>query len=121
MEIHFTEVAEREILFRLDSTTCTLFLVFDSEGCGCSVSGVPTLWAISNPIPNTIRLVKASSNIFETFYKPQQEIFFDNMMVIDYTYENRCFRLSSDGQTFNNRMQLIDKRSERTITDELTP
>ncbi len=115
MEIHFTEVAEREILLRLDSTTCTLFLVFDSEGCGCSVSGVPTLWAISNPLPHTMELVKASSNIFDIYFKPQHEIFFDHRMVIHYSNVNRCFRLSSDGQTFNNHMQLIDKRSERTV------
>lgn len=81
-------------------------LVFDSEGCGCSVDGVPTLWLITNPDPGD---VQAGTNEGEVWVKPQHLVFFEDKLRVGYLPEHRSFKLSSDGQTYTTRLKLQDR------------
>jgi uncharacterized protein YqkB len=105
--IQWSEEAIKEAKARFGSDPQVWKLVFDTEDCGCSVNGVPTLWAIKAP---DIGELKAESNAFEVWYVPQHAVFFDEQLRISYFSNNRSFQLASDGQIYTNRLKLEDKR-----------
>ncbi len=109
MILHWSEEAIQEVQARFGSDTKAWKLVSDSEGCGCSVSGVPTLWAINPPVNGEIQ---AESNHFEVWYEKRHEVFFDERMRVTYISDKRSFQLASDGQIYSNRLKLEDKRTE---------
>lgn len=108
MQIQLTDSAARQVsdLVGADSA---LQLVFDSEGCGCAVSGVPQLWIIPRESAGD-ELLKAAEKPVPILYEPRHEVFFEDLMKLDYAAEKLSFRLSSKQQIYNNSMSLVDKR-----------
>ena len=84
-----------------------LKLVFDTEGCGCSVNGVPTLWLVSQA--NADDLIRCD-RYFQFIYKAKDEIFFEENMKIDFHEGNKSYILKSNNQIYNAGMSLVDKR-----------
>ncbi|TVY01011.1 iron-sulfur cluster biosynthesis family protein [Paenibacillus cremeus] len=82
-------------------------LVFDSEGCGCAVSGVPTLWLVDEPGPNDFQL---DGPPFEVWMDKKHEVYFEEKLKIDYKQADLSFVLKSSNQIYNNRMKLVDRR-----------
>jgi uncharacterized protein YqkB len=108
MIVQWTDEAIREVQARYGTDAKVWKLVSDSEGCGCSVNGVATFWAITAPLNSDIQ---AESNHFEVWYEQRHEIFFDDLMRVTYNPDIRAFKLASDGQIYTNRLKLEDKRS----------
>jgi uncharacterized protein YqkB len=108
MFIHWSEEAIAEIKVRFGPQTQTWKLVFDSEGCGCSVDGVATLWTVDHLEEEDSR---AESNAFEVWYVPRHAVFFDDQLRITYNPSTYSFQLASDGQIYTNRLKLENKRS----------
>lgn len=108
MHITFTEEAAKEIDSKLGAPAGgKLKLVYDAEGCGCAVSGVPTLWITD----------KTDSNDFTVQDEPylllmdrKHEVFFEENMIIDYNKKGHCFILKGGGQIYNAHMRLLDER-----------
>ncbi|MCD9021028.1 iron-sulfur cluster biosynthesis family protein [Cohnella silvisoli] len=109
MIIQWTEEAVKEVQARFGADARMWKLVSDSEGCGCSVDGVATFWAINAPANGDLQ---AGSNSFEVWYEQRHEVFFDDLMRVSYDSGNRAFKLASDGQIYSNRLKLEDKRAE---------
>ncbi|NHN30787.1 iron-sulfur cluster biosynthesis family protein [Paenibacillus agricola] len=107
MQITFTNEAIEQMHQQLPAGSGELKLVFDSEGCGCSVNGVPTLWIVDRPKDRDLR---ADGTPYELLYEPNHEIFFEDKMTVDYSPKSRNYVLKSNGQIYNANMQLIDKR-----------
>jgi uncharacterized protein YqkB len=107
MKISWSKEAIHEVEARFGSDVKLWKLVFDSEGCGCSVDGVPTLWAVNAPLPDD---VQADSDAFGVWYEKQHEMYFDEPLRISYLPGNRSFKLASDGQTYTNTFKLQDLR-----------
>lgn len=106
MHIQITDQAAGQIhKFQLKEHD-ELKLVFDSEGCGCSVSGVPTLWIVNSVGERDLH---ATGEPFRLLYDKKDEIFFEDRMTLDYRQESG-FVLKSSGQIYNAHMRLIDKR-----------
>lgn len=84
-----------------------LKLVYDSEGCGCAVSGVPSLWIVGEPIG---RESVHQGEPFEVWVETKHEVFFEDRMTIDYIQDGIRYVLKSSGQIYNAYMNLIDKR-----------
>lgn len=83
-------------------------LVYDSEGCGCAVSGIASLWLVNEADPDDER---AESNAeLPLYYLRRQAIFFDDRLKLDYLPERRSFRLSSDGQIYGSGIIPSDRR-----------
>ncbi|BBI33621.1 iron-sulfur cluster biosynthesis family protein [Cohnella abietis] len=112
MNIKWSDEAIQEIQNRFGADTKVWKLVSDSEGCGCSVNGVPTLWAIHSPQNGELN---AESNHFEVWYEQQHEVFFDDYMRITYQPDKRAFTLASDGQIYSNRLKLEDRRTAESV------
>jgi uncharacterized protein YqkB len=107
MDIQITPVAEQQLKQKIDNEAGELVLVYDSEGCGCAVSGIPQLWLVH---PLEEEDTAANCETLQLYYKPRQAIFFDESMRIDYSHDKKNFKLSSPGQIFNANMNVIDKR-----------
>lgn len=111
MKIHFTENAKQAILKQMKRDDIQLKLVYDSEGCGCAVSGVPTLWAEDNQSEADMQ---AQSNAFPITYNKHQEVFFEDEMTVDLNQSNGLLVLKSKSQIYNGMMKLVDKTAVRS-------
>lgn len=108
MYIEWSEEAVREAESRFGPGAKRWKLVFDNEGCGCAVNGVPTFWLGAAPDPQD---VPVGTNAGEGWIQPQHELYFDERLRVSYLPEHRSFKLSSDGQTYTNRLKLEDRAS----------
>ncbi|MFD2612120.1 iron-sulfur cluster biosynthesis family protein [Paenibacillus gansuensis] len=107
MHITYTDAAAGQIKSLMNIDTDELKLVFDNEGCGCTLSGVPTLWIVDSSETDDL---KAEGEPFTTKYRKRDEVFFEDKMKIDYNPQRMAFSLSSSGQIYNAMMSLVDKR-----------
>lgn len=108
MQISFTESAVKEIAKVWgEGHQGMLKLAFDSEGCGCAVNGVPTLWLVNRAEEQDLRL---QGKPFEVLLDKKHEVYFEERMTVDYIPEGIRFVLKSSGQIYNAHMSLIDKR-----------
>jgi uncharacterized protein YqkB len=108
MQITFTEPA----LQQLEPYTNTeldgiLKLVYDTEGCGCAVNGVASLWLVSEPGPLD---AAAESRPIRVLYNPKHEIFFEEHLIIDYQPKTKSYIIKSNNQIYNSGVGLADKR-----------
>ncbi|MEW9698876.1 iron-sulfur cluster biosynthesis family protein [Paenibacillus sp. SI8] len=107
MKITFTDTAIERITALMGSRQGMLKLVFDTEDCGCSVNGVPTLWIVTEAETGDLH---AEVDPFQLIYKPKDEIFFEALMKLDYHPGNKSYILKSNSQIYNAHMSVIDKR-----------
>lgn len=106
IHIQFTEEASQAIRQKLRHENIKLKLVYDTEGCGCAVSGIPTLITI-NEIKEE---VKADCDAFPVYYDEQQAVFFEDQLIIDINSNAYgVYVLKSKGQIYSNHMLLKDR------------
>jgi uncharacterized protein YqkB len=109
LNIHWSPEAVLEMSRLFGDEALKLKLVSDSEGCGCSVSGVPTIWVIDEAAPADLQAVSDGAPVW---YEERHEVFFDEHLRVTYRPEHRSFQLASDGQIYTNRLRIADHRSE---------
>ncbi len=105
MNIIFTDKAIEKLKPILTNTNKQLKLKYDTDGCGCVVSGVTALWLVTQ--------ADADDVIVETNYVPvllekSRLVFFDDEMTIDVVEAAGCFQLKSPSQILNPRMSLVE-------------
>ncbi|WP_071460043.1 iron-sulfur cluster biosynthesis family protein [Bacillus massilinigeriensis] len=106
MEIIVTESAKSLLAERTKGKDGVFKLKYDTDDCGCAVNGVAVLLFV--------HCGKAGEDIpMETngpaiYYEKAKEIFFDEVMVLDYVEKTGCLQLKSNSQYFNPCMSLID-------------
>lgn len=104
MNIQFTPAAAEAIRPELAGGLRRLKLLYDTEGCGCVVSGVPALQFVDRPGPDDR---EGEGDPFPFLYEPRHEVFFEPKMKIDYDAERGAFVLKSDGQIYTNHLRLL--------------
>jgi len=109
MHITYSETAA-ERLQAAAGGEALLRLVFDREGCGCSLDGVPALWLVDRPESGDL---EAESAPLRLVYRAKDEIFFEDKLHIDYQDRNKSYILKSSGQIYNAGMSVVDKREKR--------
>ncbi|TBL80180.1 iron-sulfur cluster biosynthesis family protein [Paenibacillus thalictri] len=105
MYITFTESAVKELAPKLAEPGSRLRLVYDTEGCGCAVNGVPALRIAHHADPDDIAAI---SEPFAVSYKTRDEVFFEDKMKIDYNDARRSFELKSSQQIYSTNMKLYE-------------
>ncbi|CAG7652482.1 hypothetical protein PAESOLCIP111_06545 [Paenibacillus solanacearum] len=111
MHIRFSEEAVRHITQELSrGGNGWVKLVYDSEGCGCAVSGVPTFWLVDEPGSHDLVVQETP---FRVCLDRKHEVFFEEHMSADYKASELSFVLKSSGQIYNARMKLVDRRTAR--------
>lgn len=107
MNITFTDKAIERIRPKLsDSSGKQLKLKYDTEGCGCVVSGVSALWIVSERAEEDIDIW---TNFQPLLMEKTKQVFFDEEMTIDFLESANSFMLKSPNQILNPRMSLVDK------------
>ncbi|MFC0271482.1 iron-sulfur cluster biosynthesis family protein [Metabacillus herbersteinensis] len=107
MNITFTEEAIVKIEGKFENkTTHHLKLKYDTDGCGCVVSGVPALWIVTEK--------DEDDELIETNYVPvlvekSKMVFLDEQLKISFNESANSFMLSSPAQILNPRMSLLVK------------
>ncbi|MDB4868913.1 MAG: iron-sulfur cluster biosynthesis family protein [Cohnella sp.] len=114
MKVLWSSDAVEELRKRYGSDVKIWRLVYDTEGCGCAVNGVPALWAVNAPEPGD---TAADSDPFTLWHDPRHALYFEDTLRISYQPETRSFRLASDGQIYTSRMVLGDRREQTSTAD----
>lgn len=108
MEIIWSPEAVTELRRRYGDHAKDWRLVYDTEGCGCAVNGVPALWAISEPVQGDIA---ADGDPFTLWHDPNHSVFFEDLLKVSYNPVKMSFGLSSDSQIYTTRIVLADRRT----------
>ncbi|WP_342496461.1 iron-sulfur cluster biosynthesis family protein [Bacillus sp. FSL K6-3149] len=108
MYIHITEKAKTYIeKQQTGNETKELLLRYDSEGCGCAVSGVPMLWLTSERTGEWEQL--KNSQHLKLYIHIAQKVFFDEEMTIDFNEKANTLMLKSPQQILSPRMGILVK------------
>ncbi|WP_307891907.1 iron-sulfur cluster biosynthesis family protein [Bacillus swezeyi] len=81
-------------------------LRYDSEGCGCAVSGVPVIW-LTDELSGNCEPLK--TNGIPMYIQSSQKVFFDEVMTIDYHEKAGALMLKSPAQMLSPRMSILVK------------
>lgn len=103
MKISISEAASRQIKQKMGEKNLILKLKYETDGCGCVVSGVPTLQLINKQDLDSNDMLIETDKL-DIYIEKSKAIFFDEEMKIDYSQETQSFRLTSPGQILNGRM-----------------
>ncbi|QED48524.1 iron-sulfur cluster biosynthesis family protein [Cytobacillus dafuensis] len=106
MQITITEEAAKKIKERMADKRGFLKLKYDTEGCGCVVSGVTALWLVPE-LDEDDREIK--TNIGSIYIEKSKEVFLDEQLKIDYSEKANCFQLKSPNEYLNPRMSFFDR------------
>lgn len=107
MDIRISEVADRHLRRSVDQGA-VIRLMFDAEGCGCGVNGLPALWILDKPEPNDLVI---ESNSVPFYISKWAAIYYEEHLQLDAEVNYPAFRLFSNSQTYSSNVQLIDKRA----------
>lgn len=109
MKMEWSPKAVVQLQARFGTDVPGFRLVYDTEGCGCAVNGVPALWAVNGASPGDVAAVSEPLNLW---LDPQQSVFFEDALRISYLPERRSFLLASDNQTYTTRLVIEDHRTQ---------
>jgi uncharacterized protein YqkB len=112
VRMQVTETAAAELERKIGQTGA-LKLVFDSEGCGCAVNGVPQL-RIMEERPPTSNETIVESDRYPVLIDRHHEIYFDEDLILDYRPADLAFRLKSANQIYHPSLNLTDQRQMET-------
>ncbi|WNS74123.1 iron-sulfur cluster biosynthesis family protein [Bacillus sp. DTU_2020_1000418_1_SI_GHA_SEK_038] len=110
MDIAITEAAARKIKERIAGKNGYLKLKYDTDGCGCVVSGVTALWLV-NELDSDDREIK--TDIGSIYTEKSKEVFLDENLKIDFSEKANCFQLKTPNEYLNPRMSFFDKTAGR--------
>ncbi|MCA1054726.1 iron-sulfur cluster biosynthesis family protein [Rossellomorea aquimaris] len=105
MKIQFTDAATQKINDKIAGKEGYLKLKYDTEGCGCVVSGIPTLWYVTEP--DGTDDVTVETNRFPILVEKSKTVFLDEELKIDFSTSSNTFQLKSPGQIINGRMNFL--------------
>lgn len=104
MRFTFTPSAVERLADTMADGTRGLKLLYDTEGCGCVMNGVPTLLVVPEPEP-TDKLGEGSP--YPVWYEPNYEVFFEPELTIDYNRARSAFVLKSANQIYTPNLRLL--------------
>jgi uncharacterized protein YqkB len=109
MRLTLTDQAAEILRLRQADRPGAIRLVYDTEGCGCAVDGVPMLWMTDAPEAGDTSIAERP---LQVWMDPRQTIFFEDEVRLDYRDATRSFRLQSDSQIYNSLLQVVDRRTQ---------
>ncbi|MFD0770424.1 iron-sulfur cluster biosynthesis family protein [Bacillus sp. CGMCC 1.60114] len=103
MNVTVTDAAYEKIKEMIPSETNYIKLFYDNEGCGCVMSGIIDLVAVSE---KDERDVEISSNKFQFIADRTKLVFMDDNLTVDFQESGGNFQLKSPSQYYNPNMKL---------------
>ncbi|WP_096188407.1 iron-sulfur cluster biosynthesis family protein [Evansella halocellulosilytica] len=106
MNVQITSKAIAELRKRsTDLTSNVLLIKYDTDGCGCVVSGVSKLLEIENS--GAYESVPCEPNTVRVAIEGQYKWAYDKQIMIDYSDTAKMFQLKSPNQMLNPRMTFL--------------
>ncbi|MGM0852969.1 MAG: iron-sulfur cluster biosynthesis family protein [Bacillota bacterium] len=105
MKIELTNEATKKIQDKIGTKNGHLKLKYDTEGCGCVVSGIPTLWFVHEPEKGED--ITIETNSYPILVEKSKVVFLDEDLKIDFSSQSNTFQLKSPGQIINGRMSFL--------------
>lgn len=105
MNITFTELAKLQ-LEKVLLENQKIKLKYDTEGCGCAVNGVPTLWIVEQLEDKEVEI---PTNSISVWIEPSLFVYYDEDMTIDFLPTYNSYQLKSKSEILNPRMSLVSK------------
>ncbi|GIQ67664.1 hypothetical protein DUZ99_11370 [Xylanibacillus composti] len=118
MEMFLTDAAAQSLRQSL-SEEDVLWIHYDSEGCGCAVSGVAALTVLprqqlpAEPYIEASLLQSASPQ--PIIMLKRHAVFFDEQMTLDFREDTKGFVLKSSGQIYGNDLTLQSAGTAQNI------
>lgn len=103
MEIYITEQAAEKLSNKLEDDK-HLKLYYDTEGCGCGVNGIPTLWITTEVATGDVEI---QTNAMPVYVEESQMLFYADKLTISLSGANH-YRLSSPEEILNGRMNIVN-------------
>jgi uncharacterized protein YqkB len=104
IQMHLTitpEAAARMEQFVTADENHAFYLIYDTEGCGCAVNGVPTLkWQSSEP-HGPMQFVQLCELPHPVYVSTHDALFFEDAMKLAFDSSTFCFKLSGTGQIYH--------------------
>ncbi|WP_433742992.1 iron-sulfur cluster biosynthesis family protein [Falsibacillus pallidus] len=107
MKITITNEALAKIEEKINGSGKVLKLKYETEGCGCVMSGVPTLMAVGQDELNQGEDIEVETNGMPIYMEKSKLVFFDEDLKIDYSASSNAYQLKSPNQILNGRMSFI--------------
>ncbi|OXS77541.1 iron-sulfur cluster biosynthesis family protein [Domibacillus enclensis] len=107
MNITITPAAAEKIHALKNRENGLLKLKWDTEGNGCVLNGVPTLWYVDEADADHDVLLE--TNDMSILVEKPKMVFYDEEVKIDYSREAGMFQLKSPNQILNGRMAFRNK------------
>ncbi|WP_223702324.1 iron-sulfur cluster biosynthesis family protein [Sutcliffiella deserti] len=105
MKVTFTERAAQRVQAKLQNQEGKwLKLKYDTEGCGCVVSGVSALWITPDKEQDDVTL---ETNVGPLLMEKSKLLFFDEDMTVDFVESANTYMLKCPSQILNPRMSLL--------------
>ncbi|ASS65242.1 MULTISPECIES: iron-sulfur cluster biosynthesis family protein [unclassified Paenibacillus] len=104
MRITFKTAAVEALKPYLEDGKGILKLVYDTEGCGCVVSGVSALHIVAQASPGD---VIGEGDPFPFLYEERYEVFFEPELKLDYNPARQAFILASDSQIYSHDLRFF--------------
>ncbi|MBE3571002.1 MAG: iron-sulfur cluster biosynthesis family protein [Bacillales bacterium] len=108
MNITITEKAAEALKQKMKTPSSYIKLHYDTEGCGCSIDGVPVLWLVDS---KTKEDEVVETNKYPILVEKSKKLFFDDCLTIDWN-PNGTFQLKSANEILNGWMSLVDKTGQ---------
>ncbi|MEA1852979.1 iron-sulfur cluster biosynthesis family protein [Cytobacillus sp. OWB-43] len=105
MKITITPRAIMKLTEKIKNKDGYLKLKYDTEGCGCVVSGVTALWLVKELEPDDSEV---QTDFMSIYIEPSKEVFLSEEVTIDYSDKARCFQLKNNYEYLNPRMAFMD-------------
>lgn len=107
MQVTFTKEAIEQLTPKLENNKKRfLKLKYDTEGCGCVMSGVTALWLVDEQDQDDVSI---DTNHVPLLVEKTKMVFLDEQLTISYNETAKSFMLKSPSQILNPRMSLIVK------------
>lgn len=107
MQITITPAAAEKIHALKNRENGILKLKWDTEGNGCVLNGIPTLWYVNEADADHDVLLE--TNEMSILVEKPKMVFYDEEVKIDYSKEAGMFQLKSPNQILNGRMAFRNK------------
>lgn len=103
MYVTVTEAAYKKIMDTIPNEAKYIKLFYDNEGCGCVMSGIIDLVAVSE---KDERDVDIESSVLNFIADRTKLVFMDDKLTVDWHEVGGTFQLKSPSQFYNPNMKL---------------
>jgi uncharacterized protein YqkB len=104
MNITITNEAQEVLKAKIGDKKGHLRIKYETEGCGCVMSGIPVLEYVQQTGHDDITIDTGSIPVI---VEKSKQVFYDKNLKIDFSSSVKMFQLKSPGQILNGRMNFF--------------